>query len=464
MIYEIVEKAAELGMGVVVYTHRRLLTGQSSGVFSSFGRQHGVMAAGYRPSLMQNVQVASIWTVNSRVYRKKSWALPAADIAIIDEAHAMTAATATRIIRDHQKRGCRVIGFTATPVGIGGHYDDLIVAGTNSQLRECGAHLWCDTYGPTDVDLRNLSRRKDDEYVRADIEQRMQLPVIAGRVIESYERLNPEGVPSVLFGPSVPGSVFMRDQFRKRGFKAEHIDHRTEDEERNDILAASAAGDVDLVCNYFVLREGLDAPWIGHAIFATAFGSLATFLQAGGRLLRNHPELGRVTLQCHGGSFHRFGSLNEDRYWQLGDTNRSIRQARQKQVQARKKEEESEIQCPQCGGWRLWGPQCPYCGLKHKRSSRVVLQTNGTLVRQEGPVVKPRYQPTSEERNCTTSLFIAARSGKMTVGQLKGMHWKKFGKPMRPVWRTTTGRRVQMPTNNSMLASEAFPWARARRR
>lgn len=425
LIKEIAAEEREHYRRVVIYTNRKLLTKQSSGVLNTFGVRHGIMAAGHDPALLQDVQIASIPTIESRVYKMQRWELHPADTVIVDEAHNNLGPTALKIITDHQAQGAVLVGFTATPVGLGGVYKKLIVAGTNSELRACGALVPCTTYGPDEPDLRHVKRDKVGEYQVGDLTKAIMVQSIFGRVWEWYQKLNPDGRPTILFAPGVAESRYFVEDFQKRGVTAAHIDAETPDNEREDIIEGSREGRVQVACNRFVLREAVDMPWLGHGILATSFGALSNFLQSGGRLLRAYPGLDRVTLQCHGGSWHAFGSLNADRTWTLGDTDKSI--AKQvKQNRERGEGDREPIRCPKCAGIRMSGAKCPFCGHQHKRSVRMVIQKDGELTRKVGNVTKKR-KLVSADQKLWDQCYYAARNGRAgkTFNQAAAMFRRK---------------------------------------
>jgi len=415
LILEIAAEATKHYKRAVIYSNRKLITTQSSGVLQKHGVRHGVMAAGHSPRLLQDVQIASVQTIASRVYNRERWQLPEADIVIVDEAHANVNPTVLRILADHAKQEATIIGFTATPVGLGDVYTKLIVAGTNSELRQCGALVPCVTYGPDEPDLQHVRRDKAGEYLCGDVVKAIMVQKIFGHVYDWWRKLNLDGAPTILFAPGVPESLWFVGQFAKRGVTAAHIDAKTSDDEREDIIQGSREGRIQVVCNRFVLREGVDMPWLAHCIMATAFGALSNFLQAGGRLLRAHPSFDSVTLQCHGGSWHRFGSLNADRQWTLNDTDRSIAKAVQKNRETAEGDPEP-ICCPKCGGIRMSGPKCPFCGHQHKQSVRCVVQQNGDLKRMRGKVTKKKRQ-VSDAQKRWDSCYYAKLKAKNAVGE-----------------------------------------------
>lgn len=409
MMLDLIDWAIENRRRVTLYTNRRILLDQVKGLLDSEGINHGMRAAGYKPQSWHPVQLASIQTEFSRVHKSKVWTITPADLVLVDEAHAQSAASAETIITAHKADGACVVGFTATPVDLAHLYDRLIVAGVNSELRKCGAHVPCHTYAPDEPDLKGLKRRVPigEDLSEAECRQVMMRPGIFARVLDNWKRLNPLGLPTILFGPDVAGSIWFAEQFRAAGYTAAHIDgenisrgevdangdsilYGSTREEREKIFRGSEDGSIQVICNRFVMREGVDLPWIYHGILATVFGSLSSYLQAGGRLLRSHPSLDHIQLQDHGGNWWRHGSLNSDRQWELTWTNAVIGGMRAQTL--REKREREPITCPQCHAVRMGGAGCPKCGFVATGKSRIVVQTDGTLKAMKGDIFKPRRQ------------------------------------------------------------------------
>lgn len=393
MMHMLCEDFAAESLEVVVYTNRRMLVDQLSNSFSEAGLLHGVRAAGHEDLREAKIQIASIQTEHARKHR---WRLHPAQRVIVDEAHLMNNPMARAIFDRHYEDGAAIIFVTATPLGLSDMADELIIAGTNSELRACGALVRADHFGPDEPDLKGMKLREGVDLTESQNVEAMKPKRIWGRVIEWYEKTNPDRRPSILFAPGVKESLWYAQELTKAGIPAAHIDgqhvwwdgelYRSSQSVREDILSGSREGQVKVLCNRFVLREGIDAPWLYHGIFACVFGSIQSYLQSGGRLLRAHPSLDHVVIQDHGGHWHRHGSLNADRAWDLEDTNERI--AARRVDRFREKKEREPRRCPQCAKI-LAGLICP-CGYKQDKKVRPVLQIDGTLKELMGDVYKPR--------------------------------------------------------------------------
>jgi superfamily II DNA or RNA helicase len=459
------------GKSTILYTHRRFLREQIQGVVEGAGIDFGVRASGERPALLRDVQISSLQTEESRVFKRKQWDLHNAELVLIDEAHVQKGKVAEKVIEAHIADGATVIGFTATPLDLGHIYKKLIVGAVNSELRECGAHVICQSYGPDEPDTRQIKPTATGEYTEGDVRKVIMTPTIFGRVFQWWQVLNPDARPAILFAPGVPESMYFAEEFYRKGVPAAHIDGDeiwmngermpSTQEARNELAEASRTGAVKVVCNRFVMREGIDWPWLYHGIMATVFGSVSSYLQSGGRLLRSHPSLDHVILQDHGGNWHRHGSLNADREWRLEYTAAMVSGVRQERM--REKKEREPITCPECSLIRMAGPSCPGCGHTSNRRTRKVMQIDGQLVEHEGEIYKPRK---IRQKPDTEALWLKcyhrakrSRNG-MTFNQAYGLfvYENRYSPPrnlpLMPIDDTDWFRKVKHVSTSNLIGKE----------
>ena len=400
MFMDLIEWAVAERHPVAVYTQRKMLYDQTCREMDKAGIRYGKRAAGHDPNLYLDVQMCMTQTELSRVYKSESRGLHGATLVLIDEAHQHCGPTFQRIMADHVKDDAMCIGYTATPLDLEG-YDELLVAGTMSECLKIGALVRPETYAPDEPDLRHIKKYVvGQELTEAENVKSIMRPGVFGRVLKAWKKHNPDGLPTLLFGPDVAGSLFFAQEFCKEGIKAAHIDgeqiwcdgtfYNTEHDAREWLAEMSKSGEVKVVCNRFVLREGIDWPWIQVGSFATVFGALTSFLQSGGRLLRAYPGKEKCIILDHGGNWHRHGSLAVDRHWELGMTNRRV--AGERQERLREKKEVEPITCPQCGKVRAGGAKCPACGFEAHKKARMVVQINGELREVKGDIYRPRVQ------------------------------------------------------------------------
>lgn len=398
---DLIAWAKEQSWRVNWYTNRRMLLDQTSRVFAANGIDFGIRAAGYDLALLRDVQICSTQTEASRVLVREARDIHSANLVLVDEIHNQGGETLKELLGRHYEQEAMMVAFTATPLDIADIVDELLVAGIVSECRNIGALVPAETYAPDEPDLKHIRKYQvGEDLSEADNVKAIMRPGIFGRVVKAWKQHNPEQKPTLLFAPGVKESIWFAEQFTAAGIRAAHIDgtdtwidgefHGTDQESRQLIVELLQAGDIKVVCNRFVLREGIDLPFIECGIFATVFGGLTSYIQSGGRLLRACKDTGKekAVVLDHGGNWHRHGSLNEDREWTLGLTNHRVVGERQERLREKKIAE--PIVCPECGKVRAGGRMCPACGFVAHKKSRMVVQIDGSLRPVEGDVYKPR--------------------------------------------------------------------------
>lgn len=402
---ELIRDWLHVGYKVSLYTNRKMLLDQLASTLSNFGLTHGrrsadAIAHGELPT-DDPLQISSIQTEASRTLKKKVWQLHQADRIVVDEAHLNAGATAHEILTRHlQMDGNAVyLGLTATPLDIGHCYDHLIVASTLPELRRCGALVAAAHIGCEEPDTSKI-KKSTVEMTEQDVRKAFNVQHIVGHVLRHFQELNPEHKPTILFAPGVPESIWFCEQFRAAGIEAAHIDGKTciyrgerydsDRDVRDTIMADWRDGKIKVVCNRFVLREGIDAPWIEHMVLATILSSLQSYLQSVGRGMRASPSTGktRLVIQDHGGHWWRHGSVNVDREWSLEFTERMVAGMREERL--RNKTEKMPARCPKCGQVTLVG-RCHGCGFQFDKGVRPVIQEDGALREHTGSFLKHRY-------------------------------------------------------------------------
>jgi DNA repair protein RadD len=446
-ICETITHFGHFGWPAVVYTNRKMLIDQLSDRLDAANITHGVRAAGHEQDLDAQVQLSSLMTEAKRTLPAESrWSIHGDAVedalAIIDEAHLNSGDTAHEIIKRHVARGHRVIGFTATPLDLGRLYETLLVCGTNSELRACGALVRADVYGPDEPDLKRFKKEIEEEGKdpggKGVLMAMGGQARLFGRVLEWFHKLNKSRRPSILFAPGVPESLWFAQQFTRQGIPAAHIDGNSvwfdgesrgsTTESRAEILARSRDGELPIICNRFVMREGIDAPWLEHGILATIFGSLSTYLQSVGRLLRASPGKERCTIQDHGGNWHVHGSPNSDRHWDLDYTPGVVAAMRTDAL--REKLEKEPSRCPGCSQI-LFARTCPTCGrvINHAKKVRPVVTSDGELVAMRGDVYRRRFRKLEPDTEAKWKgvYFRARNSQNMTFRMAEGLFFRDHG-------------------------------------
>lgn len=482
MIVSLVESEIARGGRPIVYTNRRVIRQQLTDRLDKYEVAHGVRAAGIMPRFDLSAQVSSIDTERHRSLNPyHPWDVYDATLVIVDEAHSNKAATAQKLFDQHEQQGAFILGFTATPVGLGFEYDsvngrrrfydELMILIRNSELRARGVIVPCDVFAPSEIDMDGVDLNADGDFVRKQVEARFEGVkwAVLSNVVENYRKLNPLLEPSVLFPPGVPESRWFAQHLTEKGIPTVHIDAETRDGDREQAFVDHKSGKIKVIASYGVLQEGWDAPWARHAILCRPVAAVTTYVQLIGRVLRSAPNKERATLQDHVGAWHRpgLGSPNQDREWKLEDTNGSISKTEKQNFENREANEDKEpARCPKCSrvlkARASDGYQC-CCGYTFKKSVRMVIQLDGNLERKLGSVTK-RKAPKDDTYFFRAAIFAGVQSGR-TVGQVFGiaMNSKRntTGDTEAVIDRTKCG--IFIPERDDprwhKMAKDVYPWA-----
>ncbi len=298
---ELLRWAESRGAGGIFYVNRRLLIQQTSDRFAEAGLPHAIRAAEFEDSFDETMpfQVASANSELARVYKSGRWNLHdvgAGGVVLVDEAHIMKSKVMKDLLYYYEQQGAHIVFLTATPIEMGSFADTLVVGGKLSEWRECGALVPVYCYSISQPDMSKVKRNVTGEYVIDDQKKKIYTQSIVGEVIENWERLN-DGSPTMAYAPGVAESIWLTEQFRKRGHNFAHVDatncvvdgvqRKLDRDLWSDIMSRLNDGSITGVFSRFKVREGVDIPKAGHCILATPIGSIASYLQTVGRVMRS---------------------------------------------------------------------------------------------------------------------------------------------------------------------------------
>ncbi len=447
----------EKGQRVLCLTNRILLTDQTWNVFQNADMQVGVISSSMK-SLEREfapVQIATIQTILSRRRKQESYWVDA-DLVLADEIHQISSGESAGLLNEYKEIGAQVVGTTATPLGVSNVCDELIVAARTRDLQDQGILCYARWFAPSELDTRKIVKGKVDLSLSENDARRTWGPLsgddtirtrIVGNIIEHYKRLHREQIHTLAFAPGVKESLWAAQFCRSKGIRALHVDgqdfwvdgmvyDRKQDEQRfRGAMDEWRAGDIPILWNRFVLREGIDEPQIKCIMLATPVASYRSFLQMVGRGLRSHESKDRCLVIDYGGNWWRHGSLNVNVDWEsVFDCQDPDILSKNRIAEMRETGESVGRVCPNCGmvhkavGRMVY---CQYCN--HKLSlgklSRPIIQADGTLTEVTGePVKQWKIKPGPESEKIWAGLYwnaVKNRKGEVTFNQLyQGFYYK----------------------------------------
>jgi DNA repair protein RadD len=422
----IIAKTVARDRRAMFLTHRRELVQQAARKLNDVGVDPGVILPGYPMRLDQPAQVASIASVHARAMRSSAIELPPADVVVIDEAHHAPAKTYRRLLDAYQS--AVHIGLTATPCrgdgrGLGNHFDTLIECPSVAELTAAKYLVPAIIFAPSEPDLSGVKVERGD-YNERQLAETMDRPPLVGDIVSHWLRLG-ERRRTVVFATGVAHSLHLRDEFRRAGVLAEHIDGTTPIEEREKILADLAAGTVEVVCNAMVLVEGFDCPDIGCLVLARPTKSLGLHRQMVGRGLR--PASGKTDclILDHASGVFAHGFPDDEITWSLAEHRRAenVTHSARGGYNA-----PSLTNCPECSAVRFQGKPCPACGWRPRSRPGAVDVADAELgrVTRDRRVVVTDYSDDVRRRVYRMLLYVAMQRGYQR-GWARHKYRERFG-------------------------------------
>lgn len=264
---------------VLILAHRDELIRQAADkLYKACGAQAAIEKAEETAlGSFYNITCGSVQTL-MRQSRLERFARDYYSTIIVDEAH-HALSTSYKTILDYWQ-GAKVLGVTATPDrgdkrNLGEVFESVAY---EYSLRDAIKEHYlspivCECV-PLKIDLSKVHIKAGD-YDAGEI----------GSALEPYLEQIADSIPrdrrTLVFLPLIATSKRMAQLLKARGFRAEHIDGTSED--RREILARLAAGEIDVLCNSMLLTEGFDEPSIDCVVCLRPTKSRALYAQIIGR-------------------------------------------------------------------------------------------------------------------------------------------------------------------------------------
>lgn len=385
MAARLMQRSSEKGLRSIFFAAQRELIYQINAQLSRLHVPSSVIMAGvteeYESSeqfidsaLCMSCAKDTLW---SRAFKRGKMQIPSAEVIHVDEAHGSLAKTWEAIGKHYQDTAWE-IGWTATPCrtdgrGLGDRYDELIIAATYAELQESGWLVPVRIFAPNRPDLKRLKVSRGD-YHKTALEQRMNRDEMVGCIVTEW-RKNSDGRQTVVFAAGVQHSIHIRNEFRRIGVTAEHLDGKMPKNERDEIMGRVRDGECIVLCNYGVAHTGVDVPAWKYMVCARPTKSFSLWRQMGGRIQRPLSGHDHCMIQDHSDNALVFGFPDEDVEWTL-DTTETIQDRKAKKDREQKKAD--PYRCEACTTMYR-GPQCPKCGHRPAQKGKDVQMSKGAL-------------------------------------------------------------------------------------
>jgi DNA repair protein RadD len=308
-----------------VLAHRDELTAQNR---EKFGRVNPAITTSVVDATSKSWGGQVTFAMVPTLTRERNLAgMPKLDLLVIDEAHHAVADSYRRII-DHVRDAnpdARIFGVTATPnrgdkKGLRAVFDNVADQVRLGELIASG-HLVPPRTFVIDVGVQDklrAVRKTVSDFDMSEVAEIMDRAPITEEVVRNWQEKAADR-PTVVFCSTVAHAAHVAEAFNAAGIPTGLIHGDLPGEERRNILAAFACGEIRVITNVAVLTEGWDHPPTSCVVLLRPSSYKSTMIQMVGRGLRTvdpaeHP--GVVKTDCiildFGTSSLTHGTLEQD--------------------------------------------------------------------------------------------------------------------------------------------------------
>jgi DNA repair protein RadD len=256
---EIVRRARKRGTRIAILVHRIELVDQTARALTETGIVFGVVAAGYPETPGADVLLCMVQTLSRRHGR-----LDDVKLIVVDECHHVVAKSYLAILA--QAPEAYMLGVSATPErldgkGLDDSFETLIVGASVRELIDLGFLARFKLFAPEKRPDLSAVRTRAGDYEVEDLTKVMTTAEILLPAVNEYQK-HCDGERILAFCASVAASRLTVDCLRRASYRAAHLDGGSPKDERRDVLAKLATGEIQIVSNCSLFGEGVDIPTV----------------------------------------------------------------------------------------------------------------------------------------------------------------------------------------------------------
>lgn len=300
----------------IILTHRKELCTQTSATLKKLGVKNQIISStsgNFKPDC--NCYVAMVETLRNRIKSKK---IKTKDVGlvIVDEAHH----NSFRKLMSSFKNAF-VIGVTATPFSsdvskpMKKHYKSLITGENIADLIAQGFLAKPQSY-VYEVELNSLKTGVHGDYTVSSSNELYSSPAMLDLLLKAYTE-NSTGKKTLIFNNGIATSQKVFDAFTTAGIAIKHLDNKTSDEDRKEILKWFKKTKDAVLTSVSILTTGFDEPTVQNVILNRATTSITLYHQMVGRGSRKLPSKKTFTITDLGNNIQRFGPWEEPVDWKF---------------------------------------------------------------------------------------------------------------------------------------------------
>lgn len=309
------EFTARFGRPVVILTHRRELCAQTSTTLKKMGVKNSTInskSGNFKTGC--ECYVAMVETLRNRIKSKKI-KISNVGLVIVDEAHHNSFRKLMKSFKN-----AFVIGVTATPFSsdtskpMKDQYNSLLTGESISSLIEKGFLARPEPY-IYEVELNSLKTGIHGDFTVSSSNDLYRSPAMQELLLKAYKE-HASGKKTLIFNNGIAASHQVYETFKNAGISIKHLDNKTSEAERKDILKWFKKTKDAVLTSVSILTTGFDEPAVQQVILNRATTSITLYHQMigrGARRLASKKTFGIIDL---GNNIQRFGRWEEPVDWQ----------------------------------------------------------------------------------------------------------------------------------------------------
>lgn len=304
----------QYGKTVMILTHRSELCKQTSTTLKKLTVKNEIINSKTEDfKNNSSCYVAMVETLRNRIKAKKI-KTKEVGLVIIDEAHHNSFRKLTR----HFKKAF-VIGVTATPFSsdiskpMNQYYEKLLTGESIGNLIDKGFLAKPQSF-IYEVELNSLKTGIHGDFTVSSSNQLYGSAPMQDLLLKAYKE-NALGKKTLIFNNGIAVSLQVVANFRAAGIPIRHLDNKTTDDERKEILTWFKKTKDAVLTSVSILTTGFDEPSVKHVILNRATTSITLYHQMIGRAARKLTSKRTFGITDLGNNIERFGAWEAPLDW-----------------------------------------------------------------------------------------------------------------------------------------------------
>lgn len=167
----------------------------------------------------------------------------------------------------------------------------------------------------TEMDYAGLSVSNGEFSTGEQTKRTMATQETMWKALNESLNKNPDRTCRLVFNSGIEDAMLAAEMLRYIGLRAQAVHSKMSDSERDGIINAFKAGELDAITNNGILTTGINHKPIDHIISLRATMSVGLWVQKVGRGMRPYESDGWIKTDCivsdHGGNAKRLGPIDD---------------------------------------------------------------------------------------------------------------------------------------------------------